>query len=183
MVHSRATNRQQVATLIHCYQQFGLAPEVDEPRYLSIGENAGTFGALRCCFYMKISSMFPVRVVLAFSLLVLVALGCARTSVDAITLARQAAGWHRLPASSALRLSGESHLLGVTGTFESLFAEGGRFRRAVSGSLARKVHFDGETLRRRPISSALQPVELYARESEPLRAWVRSGYWLSTGWT
>ena len=129
---------------------------------------------------MKTPSILPVRVVLAFSLLVPAALGCARTSVDAITLARQAAGWHRLPASSALRLSGESQLLGVTGRFESLFAEGGRFRRAVSGPLARRVHFDGETLSRRPISSALQPVELYARESELLRAWVRSGYWLST---
>jgi Aspartyl protease len=94
-------------------------------------------------------------------------------------LARRAAGWERLPEGAVVTLSGEATLLGVRGRFESNYGQDGRFRSAVEGGLTREVSYDGSAVLRRGVSGGLQELSLYARETELLRSWVHSGYWLS----
>ncbi len=106
-------------------------------------------------------------------------LGQSAGEVEALLdSARRVAGWNPENSRQHLRLTGRVEYLGVEETFVTYFAHDGRFCSTFEGELERDVRFDGQGVRLAEFSSLWQDLEFFGRESELLRAWVHSGYWL-----
>jgi hypothetical protein len=122
------------------------------------------------------------KITLFLGLLALNLAPSASAGDDMTTLldaARRASGFSALEAGRCLVLEGSADFLGLPAHAMILYEADGRFRRTIAGELDLETVFDGDVVWRKDYSAGPYELELSGRESELLRAWVHSGYWLS----